>query len=310
MSFPFFQLSAIMILYVFNPEHDLCLANGDGNFVPPQSALDFAKVCKGVMNTLYGDDAEVIVADEYAEWISRHPDVGLDGIIPWGWNLRLKHQLEKQQAPLLLLPDDEWLRHVRKLQHRTTILPLQSHAWSVTKEDELQELLAEHHNIVMKAPWSGAGRGLRWVTDAMTKNDVAWFVKTVALQRCVIVEVRHNVKYNFAIEYHISNHEVIQTGLSLFETQSGVFRHNRLLYDSEIRDMVGLDKGTETSFRSWLQLYVAPFYNGLLGIDLICNDKDELYVCEMNLRHTMGMVAHSYLEFHPECHGSIWQPPF
>lgn len=30
-------------IYIFNPEHDLCIANGDENFVPPRSAVGFAK---------------------------------------------------------------------------------------------------------------------------------------------------------------------------------------------------------------------------------------------------------------------------
>ena len=30
-------------IYIFNPEHDLCIANGDENFVPPRSAMGFAK---------------------------------------------------------------------------------------------------------------------------------------------------------------------------------------------------------------------------------------------------------------------------
>ena len=30
-------------IYIFNPEHDLCVANGDENFVPPRSAEGFAK---------------------------------------------------------------------------------------------------------------------------------------------------------------------------------------------------------------------------------------------------------------------------
>ncbi len=30
-------------IYIFNPEHDLCIANGDENFVPPRSAMGFAR---------------------------------------------------------------------------------------------------------------------------------------------------------------------------------------------------------------------------------------------------------------------------
>ena len=30
-------------IYIFNPEHDLCIANGDENFVPPRFAVGLAK---------------------------------------------------------------------------------------------------------------------------------------------------------------------------------------------------------------------------------------------------------------------------
>ena len=30
-------------IYIFNPEHELCIANGDENFVPPRSAMGFVK---------------------------------------------------------------------------------------------------------------------------------------------------------------------------------------------------------------------------------------------------------------------------
>lgn len=284
----------------------MCLANGDKNYVPPQSALDFSKNGMNVMRIMYGEKNEVITSDGFSEWVANNPSVEVSSIVPWGWDSRLKNQLEKQNVPQTLLPNDEKLHNMRRLQHRTTILPLQQHAWMVTKEDELIELLDRYHSIVMKAPWSGAGRGLRWVTDTLSNTDLAWFAKTVASQQCVVVEVRQSVKHNFAIEYYISNHQVELTGLSLFETQSGVYRHNVLLYDDEIKEMVNFSTASECSLRNWLKLFVAPLYDGPLGIDLICNNEGELFVCEMNLRHTMGMVAHSYLQQHPESHGSLW----
>ena len=49
---------------IFNPEHDLCLANGDPNFVPPESALKFGRDCAGLTSLI---------------------ETG-EGIIPWGWD--------------------------------------------------------------------------------------------------------------------------------------------------------------------------------------------------------------------------------
>ena len=33
------------IRYIFNPEHDLCLANGSPHYLPPASALKFRADC-------------------------------------------------------------------------------------------------------------------------------------------------------------------------------------------------------------------------------------------------------------------------
>ena len=259
------------------------------------------------MRILYGEDVDVIAADDYAEWRQRQqsdPQV----IIPWGWDARLKHSLLKQGAPEQLMLSDEKLGRIRELQHRTAILSLQPYAWSVYNTSEVRNLLAEHKRLVLKAPWSGSGRGLRWVDRVLSGHDEAWIAKTVAAQRCVIAEKRQDVVDDFALEFSLSAGIVSLAGLSLFKTQSGVYRGNMLFTDDEIRQHLQLPPTVENSIRQWLRLYVAPFYNGPVGIDLIKNSDGDFCVCEMNLRHTMGLVAHSLLQSRPELHGSCWSP--
>lgn len=65
---------------IFNPEHDLCMANGDANFVPPFSALEFGRDCAGL--TSYIQKA------------------GDGEIVPWGWDAVLKQRLVKQGVPV------------------------------------------------------------------------------------------------------------------------------------------------------------------------------------------------------------------
>ena len=63
-------------MVVFNPEHDMCLANGDVNYVPTVSASKFAEQCR---------------------WIEKFmvPIKG-EEITPWGWNNCLRNKLLKQ----------------------------------------------------------------------------------------------------------------------------------------------------------------------------------------------------------------------
>ena len=189
-----------MPLYIFNPEHDLCLANGDRNFVPPASALDFARTGRDVMRIIYGDEAHVIVADDYALWRGMNPDVVVDGIVPWGWDLRLKQTLLKQGVDNALLPDDRILANLRALQHRSTVLPLQPHATQAASLDEVRSILKENTRIVAKAPWSGAGRGVRWIDGELSDHDEQWLSRIINTQGSVIVERRLDVVYDFAIE--------------------------------------------------------------------------------------------------------------
>ena len=260
------------------------------------------------MRILYGDDACVIAADDYAEWQQNNPDVRPNAVVPWGWDMRLKYALLRQGMDADLLPDDEYIERLRRLQHRTTIMPMQTHSACANSVAEVRELLDQYGEIVLKAPWSGSGRGVRWVSQTLSPLDESWIEKIVLGQRCVMVEQRQTVAHDFALEFNVEGGEVEMTGLSLFSTQSGVYRHNSLMSDDAIRSLVGLQASTEAAITRWLSVFVAPYYNGCLGVDFFVSDKGDFYVSEMNLRHTMGMVAHRFLELHPEREGTLWIP--
>lgn len=288
-----------MCLYVFNPEHDLCLANGDPNYVPPASALAYAHTGLSVMKTLYGDDAEVIAADGFKSWAERNSvskfaiQDSQFKIVPWGWDARLKRTLLKQGCPEEWLPSDEWLETLRQLQHRSTINELQPHATIASTVGEIERGLVEHRRVVLKAPWSGAGRGIRFVDDSLSSHDRHWAEKVISEQRCVIVERRLNVKEEYALEYMVLGRGASLIGLSLFVTRSGVYRYNIILPDDEIRKRVMLPEGIEKGLGRWIADNVVGRYEGPLGVDMILDGEGETYISEMNFRHTMGMVAHA-----------------
>ena len=62
------------------------------------------------------------------------------------------------------------------------------------------------------------------------------------------------------------------------------------------------DERIETSFPvkevrkrvgHWLDANVWPCYHGPLGVDLMVDPQGQVFVSEINFRHTMGMVAHT-----------------
>lgn len=305
------------ILAIFNPEHDLCLANGNRHYVPPASALRFAEEGAWMMRALY--DCTTATAATTGRHYRMMADKGQPAtqIVAWGWDNVLKEQLLKQGIPHHLLPSDHAIDTIRSLSHRTTALPLQHEAAICTSASEVEDYLQRHRRTVLKAPLSGSGRGLRWIDHTLSDNDRHWIAKTAAEQGCVVAEPRYEVVQDFAIELTMDDSGVHDRGdYSLFETQNGVYRGNRMLYDDEIEQRLSqyiaptqLHQARKEVAR-WIAAHLAT-YRGPIGVDMFIyrDDSYHLNPCvEINLRHTMGMVAHSLLQQHSELHGTLWKP--
>lgn len=273
-----------MRLCVFNPEHDLCLAKGRWNYVPPRSAVDFARRDASLMSVLYPD--AVCTSVYNFQFSILHSQ--LDEITAWGWDAVVKHELLKRGIPAALLPSDDEINTIRELQHRSTVLPLQEGCHEVHSIEDMESLLKKSEHWVMKAPWSGAGRGLRWVHGTLSAIDRDWLVKTVAAQRCVIAELRREVEADLALEYM----DGAFFGYSYFKTGSGVYKENVPWKDEQIEAAFPV-REARSRIEPWLAANVWPRYHGPLGVDLMVSPDGTIYVSEINFRHTMGMIAHA-----------------
>ena len=287
-----------MRLCIFNPEHDLCLAKGRAHYVPPRSAIEFARRDADIMQVLYPN---AVCCSAYDDSIRSLDKNTIDTVEAWGWDAVVKHELIKRGIPANLLPSDETIADIRRLQHRSTVLPLQPDCHEVTSIDGMQHLLQQQPHWVMKAPWSGAGRGLRWVHGRLTDIDRQWLLKTVDQQRCIIAEPNRSEAgdrsgaspssvADVALEYRDGHF----AGYSYFRTGSGVYKENVMWPDNMIVSHFSshglLQKKHEVE--QWLSANVWPLYKGPLGVDLMVCD-DGIHVAEINFRHTMGMVAHA-----------------
>lgn len=273
-----------MRLCVFNPEHDLCLAKGRWNYVPPRSAVDFARRDASLMSVLYPD--AVCTSVYNFQFSILHSQ--LDEITAWGWDAVVKHELLKRGIPAALLPSDDEINTIRELQHRSTVLPLQPDCHEVHSIEDMESLLKKSEHWVMKAPWSGAGRGLRWVHGTLSAIDRDWLVKTVAAQRCVIAELRREVEADLALEYM----DGAFFGYSYFKTGSGVYKENVPWKDEQIEAAFPV-REARSRIEPWLAANVWPRYHGPLGVDLMVSPDGTIYVSEINFRYTMGMIAHA-----------------
>ena len=287
-----------MRLCIFNPEHDLCLAKGRAHYVPPRSAVEFARRDAGIMSVLYPGAVCTSVYDfQFSIFNSQ-----LDRVVAWGWDAVVKHELMKRGVDESLLPSDEEIATIRELQHRSTVLPLQEDCHEVHSIEEMESLLSAREHWVMKAPWSGAGRGLRWVHGSLTPIDRDWLLKTVATQRCVIAEPnrreagdRSGANLSSVADVALEYMDGVFFGYSYFKTGSGVYKENVLWTDAQIEAVFPVCEARER-IEPWLVANVWPRYRGPLGVDLMVCADGSVHVAEINFRHTMGMVAHEKIK--------------
>ena len=153
-------------IYIFNPEHDLCVANGDENFVPPRSAVGFAK--------------ENIVLSGHM----KRPNKQRRQIIPWGWNHFLRKRLIKEGIDPASLPSEEELQFIRTHSRREFALDVHSRLSYVdpqvigkdyrivaTSISETEAFISANGSAVLKSPLSGSGKGIRFIREGLSESD-------------------------------------------------------------------------------------------------------------------------------------------
>lgn len=292
-------------MYIFNPEHDLCLANGDPHFVPPESALAFGRDCAGLTEFMQGLDPEADRDDGVPE-----------KILPWGWDYVLRKRLRREGYPEDLLPNDEEIESIAELSDRRFALEglqyisdycgsdaeggLTSPEYRIgaTSVDEVVEFIARHRNVVLKAPISGSGKGIRFVADALSHSDEGWCRNLIAKHSCVVVERRLTLCREFAMLFRVTADDVSFSGYSLFYTENGAYRGNILASDRFIERKLGERiplRQLESVKRGLLKFFkerVCGRYEGFIGVDqFFSGEMGYNPVVEINMRMTMGLLA-------------------
>ena len=282
-------------IYIFNPEHDLCLANGDENFVPPRSAMGFAK--------------ENIDLSEHL----RRPNKQRRQIIPWGWNHVLKKRLINEGVDPTTLPSEEELQFIRSHSRREFALDVHSHLSCedpqvigpnyrivATSIIEIEAFISANGSAVLKSPLSGSGKGIRFVREGLSESDKGWCRKTIDKQGSVIVERRYDIIKECAMLFECHHKGIDFIGYSLFESRNGAYSRNILASNKDIEDIIAryISRDTLIAIREGLISILADtlvgHYEGFLGVDqMICHTSSPVLVpvSEINLRMTMGLIA-------------------
>ena len=282
-------------IYIFNPEHDLCIANGDENFVPPRSAVEFAK--------------------EYIE-ISKHlerPNKQRRQIIPWGWNHSLKKQLLNEGIDPTDIPSEEELQFIRTHSRREFALDVHSrlrcndsqvigpdYRIVATSVGEIESFISANGSAVLKSPLSGSGKGIRFIRGRLSESDEGWCRRAIDKQGSVIVERRFEITKKCAMLFECHHEGIDFIGYSLFESRNGAYSRNILASNEDIENIIAgyIPRDTLNNIRegliSILTDTLVGHYEGFLGIDqMICQNDSPVFVpvSEINLRMTMGLIA-------------------
>lgn len=305
------------IKFIFNPEHDLCLASGDVNFIPPAAAVRFAQQGKWIERFMRAPEGMQAGGGNAA-----------GKIVPWGWNAVLKRKLIEEGWSEGMLPSDEELEFIRansrrelavellgKLQCASTIL---SHTYRTIAYslEEIESFLYQHRRVVLKAPLSGSGKGLRFVTEELMETDRGWCRNTLQKQGAVIVEQRMEILQEFAMLFECTPAaekqygNVTFRGYSMFYASNGAYKGNILASNEHIENTLTrwipremLHKVREEIAR-WLDEKLSGKYTGFIGVDqFICSHNGAvLYnpAMEVNLRMTMGLIARNIYDYHKE----------
>ena len=282
-------------IYIFNPEHDLCIANGDENFVPPRSAMGFAK--------------QKIDLSVHLE----RPNKQRRQIIPWGWNPSLKKRLINEGVDPATLPSEEELQFIRTHSRREFALDVHSrlncghpeaigpdYRIAATNVCEIETFISAYGSAVLKSPLSGSGKGIRFVRERLSESDEGWCRRTLEKQGSVIVERRFEIIKECAMLFECHHEGIDFIGYSLFESKNGAYSRNILASNEDIEDIIAgyIPRDTLTAIRenllSILADTLAGHYEGFLGVDqMICQPGSPIFipVSEINLRMTMGLIA-------------------
>ena len=322
-------------LHVFNPEHDMALASGMEHMTLPHAIQEF-KTNLGFLPALWADNGDFVLVDDvlfalkavsqlrkpHAEVLFVTPDdlknLVFTEVSPWGWDKAVRATLAGAGLQADVLPSDGYLSCVKSLSDRRRTSKVLEYlrcgredvtcgeSWLCASLDEVERYRLCYGKIVVKAPWSSSGRGVRYVDGEFSAPMAGWITNVISRQGGVMVEPYYKKVRDFALEFCLhADGRVEYCGLSLFETSDSGYAGNVLATEDEKMRMLAkyLPLSLVGDVRQGLEEYFAnsdfKCYVGPLGVDMMVVSRADaggflLNPCvEINVRRTMGHVANA-----------------
>lgn len=328
-------------IYYFNPENDMALANFTPYYKAPAEIVRMADEL-AALPAWYAPEGSVVKVKREADipcWErlckgeTPFPQVGwttrwLSSVyVPWGWSPTLVHTLLQAGVGSGFLPSGGALGEWRRLSGRvcaSEVLRSFADEKGVCGESRVCRTLEEVRKAwdgwgrcVLKAPWSGSGRGLVFLPCGVWPASAeGWAARILRTQGALMAEPIYDKVCDFAMEFRAGGEgKVSFAGYSLFETDAfGNYKGNLLASDAEIeRRLVGyVPLETLHDVRRHLLRklpeWLGGHYTGYLGVDMmICREEGyRVHPCvEINLRMNMGVLARLFFDryVHPAAQG-------
>ena len=320
-------------LHIFNPEHDIALAYNNPNITAPHAARQLRRDL-AYIPVLWAEDGDAILVDDVESaqknaikflrkkplviFITKDelPVLQFTEIQPWGWDRCICKQFRNYGFGNHSLPDELTLNRIRDVSNRIETILLMATLRDglenvtcgkihyCTTIEEIRALVLMEDKVVLKAPWSSSGRGIRFVEENLDIPLRGWCKNLLNFQGGIIVEPYYNKVKDFAMEFHSDGEgKITYRGLSLFDTINGSYTGNLLATEREkeriIAEYIPKEITEEVKRRicSMMGDELNNVYKGPFGVDMmVVTSKDGsrflLDPCvEINLRRTMGHVA-------------------
>ena len=323
-------------LYIFNPWHDMALANFTPYYRIPSEIIRMSNDLSFLPAWYAPDEAYIRISDknavsDFACQVSMFKNFNLDRfvvdslsceIVPWGWSPALSHSLSEEGVDIRFLPDKDRLNMIRYLSGRQRCVDVLSdfsvvsgtcgQAFCCYSIDDVKSNLEVIGNVILKAPWSGSGRGLCRVSSSVWNPNIeGWISRILRTQGCIMAEPIYNKVCDFAMEFYSTpDGDVSFAGYSLFDTDDfGNYKQNLLMSDLRIEKYL-LSYGVSvellhevcTRLRVILGRMIGGAYSGYLGVDMmLCTHGGGvlLHPCvEINMRMNMGVVSRIIFDRH------------
>lgn len=188
--------------------------------------------------------------------------------------------------------------------------------------EEVEHCLDSIDRVLLKAPWSSAGRGLCLLSPKiLTEANRQWISGLLKNQKYLMVEVWKEKVCDLSFQYFVNTKgEISFLGATAFETDAkGNYKGNYIHIDSvwkndsQLEAFLNngfLDKLNDSLIEALNKSQIPKDYYGYFGVDCLVykeNDLLKIQPCvEINLRYNMGLLSLKLKEkLHSQARGIV-----